>query len=245
MIVFCITSSNYIKYTLNLLKSLNDNISNAIDGICCLGINLTDKDNDLLMRSVTNCKLDIKNIDSCYNQIRYKIPDFAVCARALYLPEIIRHYQKDILYLDSDINVVDKIDRLYNLVKESDWAVGIRAPTLDPDTGNQLVGIVDHDKIRRIESIHTNAGVIFVRYTEKNLKYVDQYKDLVKNTGIQWMVDQNCLNALLTNNKNEIKIAGMPDEYISKFGTILRHFRGPNKESKYEEYNSILNGISK
>ena len=105
------------------------------------------------------------------------------------------------------------------------------------------MGIVPKNVIDKLDKIHTNAGVIYIKFSPENMEIVDEYKQLVTNEGIEWMVDQNMLNVLLTKNKDKLKIAGMSDEFISKFGSILRHFRGNNKEAKYNEYRDILKDI--
>ena len=138
MIVFCITSPNYVKYTKNLLKSLNSNITDVVSGIFCLGINLSPSEISRLKEKVTNTQIDINNVVIDFQKMTFNLEGYAVCARAIYLPEIMNTYKKDVLYVDSDIHVISCIDPLVKQIKGADWAVGIRHPQFTQKQGNSL-----------------------------------------------------------------------------------------------------------
>jgi hypothetical protein len=136
--------------------------------------------------------------------------------------------------------VLSRVDNIYCTIKGSDWGVATRYPALHPDTNEQLVGIIPLDILNRIDEVHLNAGIIYVKYSNRNIEYAKIYKKMVEDNGITWLSDQNTLRKFLTIYKKEIVIGGMPDSACSKTGNVLRHYRGPSKESKYPEYREIL-----
>ena len=174
-------------------------------------INLKDNEKNILMCSNDNTVIhdDNKIFDSLDHERGY-----CVCARTWWIEKLMIERKADIFYMDADIFLKSNILELFEIQKTCD--IMVRAKEIKPN-------------------FRCNAGMIYIKNNEKNIKIVSEWKKRCINYGIKWMSDQNSLNDIIQkyfNVLNEITYKNFPEKFngiSTNPNSVIVHMKGPKK----------------
>lgn len=217
-------SDNYCQYLAILLTSLIKNHKSSSIHYFIVSSFISEKHKKLIQRLVRGSRINVEFvIRTKLSDLNLKIDKHANIVNyfRLYLPDVIPHTIRKLLYLDSDLIVLDDIKKLWNIDVEKFALAGV--PKFNEERGFVLG--IDSNK-------YVNSGVLLMNidYWRRNklagkiIQFIRRNPDLIK----YW--DQDGINYVL---KNQIlfidecwNFTGM---YKDDLGIKILHFVGWHK----------------
>ncbi len=256
-------NSNYLNVLVVMLKSLAINNKHKIFDVYVMNDSLTLKDINYLKENVLeNIKIiDLKVKDHILDKApvtkRYPKEMYYRILAAYYLPKKVDR----ILYLDPDLVVINKIDKLYNLDLDNYYFAA----------ASHIWGILQtFNRIRlRMDSgeVYINSGVMLmnIKLLRKEQDKNDVYKYLKKNKNKLMLPDQDVISGLYANKILPLDpyVYNMTEKLLNqtyfrphiserwiKDNSVIIHYCGKNKPWKkgykgklnkfYEYYDNII-----
>ena len=137
------------------------------------------------------------------------------------MPDIMKKFKTDVFWLDADVYLRGDISEFFAWLQDYDFS--IRAKELNP--------------------YRCNCGMVWVKYTEKNIKILEEWTKEAINLDILnfWYADQYSLNSVMHNHINilkDIKYSTFPEEYdgvSTNEKSSIVHLKGPKKMEIFNE----------
>ena len=137
---------------------------------------------------------------------------YCTSCRSWFMLDIMKKYNKSVFYLDADVYLKDSISGLFTELEGADFMV--RAKNLNKET------------------FKCNAGMVWVKNTEKNKDLVAKWAEKTINMGISWRSNQWTLDEIIRENWDNIVYKDFPIMYNGKTNnpdSILMHLKGPKR----------------
>lgn len=246
-------NSNYLSILIVMLKSLAINNKYRKFDVYVMNNSLSDEDiyylknNTLKNINIIDLKISNDEFDDAPITKRYPKEMYYRILASYYLPKKVNK----ILYLDPDIVIINKIDKLYNMDLDNYYFAAASHVWGIVETFNRLRLKMNKD------NIYVNSGVMLmnIRLLRKEQNKEDVYDFIRKNSKKLMLPDQDVISGLYANkilpldpyvyNMTEKLLSQsyfMPhinEEWI-KNNSVIIHYCGKNKPWK-KKYRGLLN----
>lgn len=246
-------NSNYLNVLIVMLKSLAYSNKHRKFDVYVLNESLTKKDIEYLKENtmkninIIDLKIKDKELDNAPVTKRYPKEMYYRIFAAYYLPKKV----KKILYLDPDLVVINKIDRLYNMNLDNYYFAAASHTWGLLQTFNQL-------RLRmKGDNVYINSGVMLmnVKLLRKEQNKEDVYKFIKKNKNKLMLPDQDVISGLYANKILPLDpyVYNMTEKLLNqkyflphinerwiKENSIIIHYCGKNKPWN-KSYKGLLN----
>lgn len=246
-------NSNYLSILIVMLKSLAINNKYRKFDVYVMNNSLSDEDiyylknNTLKNINIIDLKISNDEFDDAPITKRYPKEMYYRILASYYLPKKVNK----ILYLDPDIVIINKIDKLYNMDLDNYYFAAASHVWGIVETFNRLRLKMNKD------NIYVNSGVMLmnIRLLRKEQNKEDVYNFIKKNSKKLMLPDQDVISGLYANkilpldpyvyNMTEKLLSQsyfMPhinEEWI-KNNSVIIHYCGKNKPWK-KKYRGLLN----
>lgn len=246
-------NSNYLNTLIVMLKSLAINNKHRKFDVYVMNNSLSDEDiyylktNTLKNINIIDLKISNDEFDDAPITKRYPKEMYYRILASYYLPKKVNK----ILYLDPDIVIINKIDKLYNMDLDNYYFAAASHVWGIVQTFNRLRLKMNKD------NIYVNSGVMLmnIRLLRKEQNKEDVYNFIKKNSKKLMLPDQDVISGLYANkilpldpyvyNMTEKLLNQsyfMPhinEEWIEENSVII-HYCGKNKPWK-NNYRGLLN----
>ena len=213
-----VTNKPYVPIVENLIRSLNDFHPNILLYLVC--VNMDDNDIENVKNQHQNIRIITVNKEfKKFGGDRIKGPldtdheeGYCTSCRSWFMLDIMKKENKSVFYLDADVFLRGPITGLFPELQKADFM--IRAKNL----------------VR--ETFKCNAGMVWVKNTEKNQKLVSKWAEKTINMGISWRSNQWTLDEIIRENWDDIEYKDFPLLYNGKTNnpdSILVHLKGPKR----------------
>jgi hypothetical protein len=188
----------------NLIKSLEKFHPNIC--VIMLALNLSDDSKDLFLKSHSN----IKFIDDTFSSFKNFEEERAYCesCRTWNIKNLLKTSDKDVFYVDGDVYLKDDICELFEFFDTVDFCARIK-----------------------IENpIRFNAGIIYVKNTERNISIVEEWEAETRKHGWVWLSAQNELGNVLERHLDEVTVKTLPEKFNgidTNKSSVIVHCKGP------------------
>lgn len=227
-------NSNYLKVLVVMLKSLASSNKRRRFNVYVMNSSLSDDDiNYLKVNTSKNIRIiDLKVNDSCLDKAsvtkRYPKEMYYRILASYYLPKKVNR----ILYLDPDLVVINKIDKLYNMKLDNYYFAA----------ASHVFGVLQtFNRIRlrmRGDSLYINSGVMLmnIRLLRREQNREDVYNFIKKNKNKLMLPDQDVISGLYAN-----KILPLdPYVYNMTENLLKQKYFVPHISKRWIEENSVI-----
>lgn len=246
-------NSNYLKVLIVMLKSLAINNSKTKFNVYVMNTSLTEhdfiylKENTLKNVSIIDLKISNSELDKAPITKRYPKEMYYRILAAFYLPKNV----DKILYLDPDLVIINKIDKLYKLDLDNYYFAA----------ASHIWGMLQtFNRIRlkmRNDDIYINSGVMLmnIKLLRKEQKKEEVYEFIRKNKNNLMLPDQDVISGLYAHKilpldpyvynmtekllKQKYFVPHISKRWIQDNSVII-HYCGKNKPWK-KNYKGVLN----
>ena len=246
-------NSNYLKVLVVMLKSLGHSNKYRKFDIYVMNNSLTSKDieylkeNTLKNINIIDLKVSDKELDKAPVTKRYPKEMYYRILAAYYLPKKV----DKILYLDPDLVVINKIDKLYNTKLDNYYFAA----------ASHIWGILQtFNRIRlkmNSDNVYINSGVMLmnIKFLRREQNKNDVYNFIKKNRNKLILPDQDVISGLYANKILPLDpyVYNMTEKLLNqtyfmphvndrwiKDNSVIIHYCGKNKPWK-KKYKGILN----
>ena len=207
--ILTVCNEPYVNIMRNLVESLYEFHPNL--SLTMLALNMSNKSKKLLLSFHTN----IRFIDDNYKDFKDFEEERAYCesCRTWNIKHLLNESSKDVFYLDGDVYLEDSISDLFDFFQTVDFCARIK---------------IDNP-------LRFNAGMIYVKNTDANIRIVEEWEKETRNHGWIWLSAQNELGNVLERHKDKVKIKTFPkrfDGIDTNADSILVHMKGPKKKKR-------------
>tara|TARA_R100000734_G_C3317484_1_gene110663 strand:+ start:212 stop:868 length:657 start_codon:yes stop_codon:yes gene_type:complete len=205
------TNETYVPIVINLLDSFSKFHPEIHIFVSC--VNVSEKSIQRLKSTNKNTSFLVENLK--LDPLAEK--NYCAHNRTLWLPKLMEEHKRDFFWLDADIMLKDNIGEFFEWVQDIDFC--IRSKKNTPET------------------FTCNCGMVWIKYSDKNLKIVNEWKDEADKLGLltYWYADQESLNNVMhkhINILNDIKYETFPKKFNgiqTNEESIIIHFKGTKK----------------
>lgn len=246
-------NSNYLVQLIVMLKSLGYSNKHQKFDIYVMNNSLTQKDikylNENVMNNIKiiNLKVNDKELNKAPITKRYPKEMYYRILASFYLPKTV----DKILYLDPDLVIINKIDKLYNMKLDNYYFAA----------ASHIWGILQtFNRIRlrmNNNDIYINSGVMLmnIKLLRKEQNRNDVYKFIKKNKSKLMLPDQDVISGLYANKilpldpyvynmteklLNQTYFLPHINERWIKENSVIIHYCGKNKPWN-KHYKGVLN----
>ena len=246
-------NSNYLNVLIVMLKSLAYSNKHRKFDVYVLNESLTKKNIEYLKENtmkninIIDLKIKDKELDNAPVTKRYPKEMYYRIFAAYYLPKKV----KKILYLDPDLVVINKIDRLYNMNLDNYYFAAASHTWGLLQTFNQL-------RLRmKGDNVYINSGVMLmnIKLLRKEQNREDVYQFIRKNKNKLMLPDQDVISGLYANKILPLDpyVYNMTEKLLNqkyflphinerwiKENSVIIHYCGKNKPWN-KSYKGLLN----
>ncbi len=216
MIVLTTTNEKYIPIVSNLLKSFEIYHPEVKIIVSC--VNVLKESIEKLSKSNSNASFIVEEIQ--FESLEHE-KNYCAHNRVFHMPDIMKKFKTDVFWLDADVYLRGDISEFFAWLQDYDFS--IRAKELNP--------------------YRCNCGMVWVKYTEKNIKILEEWTKEAINLDILnfWYADQYSLNSVMHNHINilkDINYSTFPEEYdgvSTNEKSLIVHLKGPKKMEIFSE----------
>ena len=207
------TNEKYIPVVSKLLSSFNEFHPEVHIFVSCVNVQKESIDKMRSLNKHTTFLVENYEFENPEHEKNY-------CAhnRVWLMPDLMQQLKCDLFWLDADVFLKGNIDEFFIWLAERDFA--IRSKAMDP--------------------YRCNCGMVWVKYSEKNVEILKEWKDEAKKLDIfnYWYADQDSLNKVMHNHINilkDIKYDTFPEKFngiSTNEKSVIIHMKGPEKTMK-------------
>ena len=204
------TNEKYVPVVSKLLESFNKFHPEIHIFVSCVNVKHESIEKLRLLNENTTFLVENYNFETIDHEKNY-------CAhnRVWLMPDLMSKLKCDLFWLDADIFLKGKIDRFFDWLSERD--IAIRSKAINP--------------------YRCNCGMVWVRYSEKNIEILKEWNEEAKKLDIlnYWYADQDSLNKVMHNHinvLNDIKYDTFPENFngiSTNEKSVIVHMKGPEK----------------
>lgn len=260
--IFFAVDDEYIPFLSVAIKSLVDNASDKnkyVIRVLCTNVNEENK-NNIKKYEKNNISIDFVDLTHYIKTIENKLYTrdyFSLTTYfRLFLPELYPQYDK-VLYLDSDIVILDDIAKLYNIELGANLVGGapddvMQSIDVFKNYAELVVGVKDY-------RTYFNAGILLMNLKElRGFKFQEKFTYLLETVKFSVAQDQDYLNrlckgrvTLLDKNWNRMPVGGdienREDLHLIHYNLAFKpwHFENVLFEEYFWKYANQTDDINK
>ena len=207
--ILTVCNESYTKIMMNLIKSLF--LYHPEVPVKMLALNLSDKSMQLFLNAHSNLSF----IEDNYTTFANFEEERAYCesCRTWNIKNLLSDTSTDVFYLDGDVYLEDNLYDLFDFFKSVDFCA----------------------RVKEDNPLRFNAGMIYVKNTDKNLAIVSEWEKETRKHGWVWLSAQNELGNVLEQHKEDIVIKTLPKKFDgidTNPETVIVHMKGPSKRKR-------------
>lgn len=206
-----------------------------------LGMDLEkDTINKILSLGNENFIVKVINTNQNFNEFKFKEKDFHVSTAAILkfsIAEILNNYDK-VLYLDSDMIVLDDLSELYFTPIEN-----VYAGVVEDVKASYFYKKPAHTRINSKLNYYFNSGMMLLNLKKMRQDNIQAKLIEYRKHGINYFMDQDALNVVFDAYTKKLSykynfFANTPE------WTTCDEFTNIVKEKKYDNFHSLINNTS-
>jgi len=209
LIILTVCNEPYVNIMVSLIETLNKFHSEL--PVRMLALNLSNDSKEKFSKLHSN----ITFVDDYYDDFKNFQEERGYCesCRTWNIRSILEETDKNVFYLDGDVYLKGQLYELFDFFETTDFCARIK-----------------------IENpLRFNAGMIYVKNTNKNVEIVGKWEEETRKHGWVWLSAQNELGNVLEQHKNEVIIKTFPvkfDGIDTNPESVLVHKKGPKHVSR-------------
>ena len=207
--ILTVCNEPYVHIMMNLIQSLNDHHPEV--PVEMLALNLTQDSKDKFLDVHDN----ISFVDDDYSSFANFEEERAYCesCRTWNIKRILLESDSNVFYLDGDVYLEDSIEELFDFLEDVDFCARMKV-----------------EKPYRF-----NAGMIYVKNTEKNIEIIEDWEEATLSHGWVWLSAQNELGNTLEKYRDQVVVKTFPKKFDgidTNLESVIVHMKGPSKKKR-------------
>jgi len=164
----------------------------------------------------SNMHSNLSFVDDYYSDFLNFEEERAYCesCRTWNIKRILKESEFNVFYIDGDVYLEDHIDELLEFFKTVDFCARMKS---------------ENPKYR------FNAGMIYVKNTEKNIRVIEEWEKSTLSHGWVWLSAQNELGNTLQKFRNDVVVKTFPKKFNGIYtnkDSVIVHMKGPEKKKR-------------
>jgi hypothetical protein len=213
-----ISNSAYMSVVKNLVLSAHKHHPEILFEF--YGINLTE--NDIVKLKQIHNNINVHNIQKEFINESLEGCWAGNEARPLFIKQTMETSLYDVLYLDGDMIINDKLNNLFEFVSDYDF-------------------VVNPSRYFKSDFFRCNDGLVWVKNTTKNINLVDEWRNVTVDLSedgnpeykICWLAEQHALDIVIQKyhfDLNEVSYSRFLEDHLSEIkerrSSLITHYKG-------------------